>query len=119
MREAGIQGVSRRRRWNTTKRDPEASPADDLVERNFAADGPDQLWVSDVTYVPTYQGFLFLAVVMDAWSRRIIGWSMATHLRTELVLDALEMALAQRRGASGTICHSDSEYMGAGFLRVA
>jgi transposase InsO family protein len=61
----------------------------------------------DITYIPTHQGFLFLAVVMDAWSRRIIGWSMALHLRTELVLDALEMALAQRRGSPGTICHSD------------
>jgi len=117
MRRAGIQGVSRRRRWNTTKRDPKASPADDLVNRDFTAAGPDQLWVSDITYVPTYQGFLFLAVVMDAWSRRIIGWSMALHLRAELVLDALEMALAQRRGASGTICHSDhgSQYTSLAF----
>ena len=107
MRQAGIQGVSRRRRWNTTKRDPKASPAADLVCRNFTAAGPDELWVSDITYIPTHQGFLFLSVVMDAWSRRIIGWSMALHLRTELVLDALEMALAKRRGVAGTICHSD------------
>ena len=117
MRKAGIQGVSRRRRPHTTKRDPKASPAHDLVNRDFTATGPDQLWVSDITYVPTYQGFLFLAVVMDAWSRRIIGWSMALHLRTELVLDALEMALAQRRGVSGTICHSDhgSQYTSLAF----
>lgn len=117
MRKAGIQGVSRRRRWNTTKRDPQASPAADLVNRNFATDGRDQLWVSDITYIPTYQGFLFLSVVMDAWSRRIIGWSMAIHLRTELVLDALEMALAQRRGVTGTICHSDhgSQYTSLAF----
>jgi putative transposase len=117
MRKAGIQGVSRRRRGNTTKRDPKASPAQDLVRRDFTAKGPDELWVSDVTYVPTYQGFLFLSVVMDAWSRRIIGWSMATHLRTELVLDALEMALAQRREVAGTICHSDhgSQYTSLAF----
>ena len=106
MRQAGIQGVSRRRKFHTTQKDPAASPADDLVERNFTADGPDQLWVGDITYIPTYQGFLFLAVVMDAWSRRIIGWSMATHLRVELVLDALEMALAQRR-PENVIHHSD------------
>ena len=107
MRRAGIQGVSRRKGRRTTVRDPKATPAADLIERDFSASGPDELWVSDITYVPTYRGFLFLAVVMDAWSRRIIGWSMALHLRTELVLDALEMALAQGRGASGTICHSD------------
>jgi len=117
MRKAGIQGVSRRRGFKTTQKDPKASPADDLVERNFTARGPDELWVSDITYVPTYAGFLFLAVVMDAWSRRIIGWSMATHLRTELVLDALEMALAQCRGSAGTICHSDhgSQYTSLAF----
>ncbi len=107
MRRARIQGVSRRKGHKTTVRNPKATPADDLVNRDFTAAGPDELWVSDITFVPTYAGFLFLAVVMDAWSRRIIGWSMALHLRTELVLDALEMALAKRRGASGTICHSD------------
>jgi len=106
MRLAGIQGISRRKGFKTTQRDPQASGAPDLVERNFSASGPDELWVGDITYVPTYAGFLFLAVVMDAWSRRIIGWSMATHLRTELVLDALEMALAQRR-PEGVICHTD------------
>jgi putative transposase len=106
MREAGIQGVSRRRGHKTTVRDPKGTPAADLVERDFAAEGPDELWVGDITYVPTYAGFLFLSVVMDAWSRRIIGWSMATHLRTELVLDALEMALAGRRPL-GVICHTD------------
>ena len=117
MRRAGIQGVSRRKGRRTTVRDPKATPAADLIERDFSASGPDELWVSDITYVPTYRGFLFLAVVMDAWSRRIIGWSMALHLRTELVLDALEMALAQRRGASGTICHSDhgSQYTSLAF----
>jgi putative transposase len=76
------------------------------VERNFAAEGRDRLWVADITYIPTWAGFLYLAVVMDAWSRRIVGWSMATHLRTELVLAALNMALEQRR-PGGVIHHSD------------
>ncbi len=107
MRRNDLQGVSRRRRGRkTTIRDPKAQPALDLVCRNFTAKGPDQLWVSDITYVPTYSGFLFLAVVMDAFSRRVIGWSMAEHLRTELVLDALEMALHARQ-PSDVICHSD------------
>ena len=116
MRGDGIQGVSRRRGFKTTKRDPKASPALDLVERNFSAKGLDELWVGDITYVPTYAGFLFLSVVMDAFSRRIIGWSMATHLRTELVLDALEMALHQRR-PENVICHTDhgSQYTSVAF----
>lgn len=116
MQKDGLQGVSRRRRFRTTKRDPKASPALDLVERNFSAQGPDELWVGDITFIPTYAGFLFLAVVMDAWSRRIIGWSMATHLRTELVLDALEMALHQRR-PENVICHTDhgSQYTSVAF----
>ena len=74
-------------------------PAPDLVDRNFTADRPNQLWVADITFVPTAAGFLYLAVVLDAWSRRIVGWSMANHLRTELVLDALQMAIGQRRPA--------------------
>lgn len=106
MREAGLQGISRRRYIATTARDRRARPAPDLVERNFAAEGRDQLWVADITYIPTWSGFLYLAVVMDAWSRRIVGWSMATHLRTELVLAALDMALGQRR-PTGVIHHSD------------
>ena len=106
MRKAGIQGVSRRRGYKTTRKNPQASPAPDLVDRNFTASRPDQLWVADVTYIPTYAGFMFLSVVMDAWSRRIIGWSMATHLRVELVLDALDMALHQRR-PTDVIHHSD------------
>ena len=106
MREAGLQGASRRRWVQTTTRDPKARPAPDLVERNFVAEGRDRLWVADITYIPTWAGFLYLAVVMDAWSRRIVGWSMATHLRTELVLEALNMALEQRR-PQGVIHHSD------------
>ena len=106
MRRAGIEGISRRRRAWTTQRDRDARPAPDLVDRDFAAPGPDQLWVADITYVPTWSGFLYLAVVVDAWSRRVVGWAMANHLRTELVLDALNMALGQR-GAAGVIHHSD------------
>ena len=106
MRLHGIVGATRRRKWRTTKRDRDARPAPDLVERNFAANGPDELWVADITYVPTWAGFLYLAVVVDAWSRRIVGWSMETHLRTELVLQALNMALWQRR-PDQVIHHSD------------
>ena len=106
MRGAGLEGVSRRRSVKTTQRGENARPAPDLVDRDFAVSGPDQLWVADITYIPTWAGFLYLAVVLDAWSRRIVGWSMATHLRTELVLDALNMALWQRRPAS-VIHHSD------------
>src|SRR5512144_1477771 len=106
MRAMGLAGVSRRKYTKTTARDRDARPAPDLVDRDFSAPGPDQLWVADITYVPTWAGFLYLAVVLDAWSRRVIGWAMATHLRTELVLDALNMAVAQRR-PGGVIHHSD------------
>lgn len=88
MRQAGLVGVGRRRPGvTTTRRDREARPAPDLVDRNFMAAAPNQLWVADITFIPTAAGFLYLAVVLDAWSRRIVGWSMANHLRTELVLD--------------------------------
>jgi putative transposase len=106
MRAARVQGVSRRKWVTTTTRDPEARPAPDLVQRDFTVDGPDRLWVADITYVPTGAGFLYLAVVLDAWSRRVVGWAMATHLRTELVLAALDMVLEQRR-PHGVIHHSD------------
>jgi putative transposase len=106
MREAGLQGASRRRWPTTTVRDKKARPAPDLVERKFTAEGRDRLWVADITYIPTLAGFLYLAVVVDAWSRRVVGWSMAVHLRTELVLDALNMALGRRR-PQGVIHHSD------------
>jgi len=95
MRGAGLHGVSRRKSFRTTVRDETASAAPDLVDRQFTAAGPDRLWVADITYIPTCAGFLFLAVVIDAWSRRVIGWAMETHLRTELVLAALDMAVAQ------------------------
>jgi putative transposase len=106
MRGAGLQGVSRRKQFSTTVRDETARLAPDLVERHFTAAGPDQLWVADITYVPTWAGFLYLAVVVDAWSRRVIGWAMETHLRTALVLAALDMAVAQRR-PTDVIHHSD------------
>jgi putative transposase len=106
LREAGLQGISRRRRFATTVRAGDRRPAPDLVERNFTTDGPDRLWVADITYIPTGTGFLYLAVVLDAWSRRVVGWSMASHLRTQLVLEALNMALRQRR-PEAVIHHSD------------
>jgi putative transposase len=106
MREAEIQGVSPRKWRCTTLRAKGARPVPDLVDRDFTATGPDQLWVADITYVPTWAGFLFLAIVLDVWSRRIVGWAMATHLRTELVLEALDMALEQRK-PRGVIHHSD------------
>src|SRR5262245_57718839 len=106
MRAMGLAGVSRRKGIRTTIRDREARPAPDLVDRDFTAAGPDRLWVADITYVPTWAGFLYLAVVLDAWSRRVVGWAMATHLRTELVLEALTMAFTQRR-PTDVIHHSD------------
>lgn len=106
MRERKLQGASRRKGYKTTVRDLDARPAPDLVDRNFKAAAPDQLWVADITYVPTAAGFLFVAIVLDVFSRRVVGWAMATHLRTELVLDALNMAVYRRRPA-GVIHHSD------------
>jgi putative transposase len=106
MREESLEGVSRRKRITTTVRGADARPATDLVDRNFAANGPDELWVADITYVPTWAGFLYLAVVLDAWSRRVVGWAMTDHLSTELVVDALDMALWQRRPES-VVHHSD------------
>jgi putative transposase len=106
MKGAEIQGVSPRKWKRTTLRAEGVRPVADLVDRDFTATGPDQLWVADITYISTWAGFLFLAIVLDVWSRRIVGWAMATHLRTELVQDALDMAVA-RRGARGVIHHSD------------
>jgi putative transposase len=105
MTQAGLAGVSRRRFVTTTVKDG-GRQAPDLVERNFTAEAPDRLWVADITYIPTWTGFLYLAVVLDAYSRRIVGWSMATTLAKQLVLDALNMALAARR-PRGVIHHSD------------
>jgi putative transposase len=108
MRQAGLAGCHRRRRQpRTTVADPGATPAPNLVQRNFAPLAPNCLWVADITYVRTGEGWLYLATVLDAFSRRVVGWAMADHLRTELVLGALEMALGARRPAAGLIHHSD------------
>jgi putative transposase len=106
MQESEIRGVTRRKAIFTTRRSPTARPAPDLVDRDFNTDGPDQLWVSDITYVPTEVGHIYLAVVLDAWSRRVVGWAIEGHLRTALVLAALNMALEQRR-PTNVIHHSD------------
>lgn len=117
MRAGGLVGVSRRRAAGRVNRRKETRPAPDLVERQFSAEEPNRLWVADITYIPTWAGFLYLAVVLDAWSRRIVGWAMATHLRAELVLDALEMAIGQRRPSGEVIHHSDqgSQYTSLAF----
>lgn len=108
MKEAGISGIYRRRGRGCTRRDPAAEPADDLVNREFDPAVPDRLWVMDVTEHPTEEGKLYLAVVIDAFSRRVVGWSIAGHIRSELVVDALQMAIWRRRPPEGTtIAHSD------------
>jgi putative transposase len=110
MRLARIIGCHRRRARHTTIADPTAAPAEDLVKRAFAPaaiEAPDRLYVADITYVRTWEGWLYLAVVLDCFSRRVVGWAMADHLRTELVLEALGMAVWQRRPAQGVVHHSD------------
>ena len=106
MRAAHLRGVMPKCFVRTTVSDETAERAVDLVDRQFTASGPDRLWVADITYIPTWAGFLYLAVVLDVWSRRVVGWALETHLRTELVLSALEMALAQRRPRA-VVHHSD------------
>lgn len=110
MRLHGVEGLYRRRRRpkGCTRRDPHASPADDLVNRTFSVSGPDRLWCGDVTEHPTLEGKVYVCAVLDAWSRRVVGWSIADHLRAELVVDALDMATWRRRppGAQ-TIMHTD------------
>lgn len=108
MRELEIQGVSRRRgRVRTTTPDAKAPPAPDLVKRDFRAERPDQTWVADITYVPTHEGWLFLAAVMDLYSRKIVGWSMRDDLEAPLVVDAISMAIARRKPKPGLVHHSD------------
>lgn len=116
MQVAGITGVSRRRSIRTTQPNPADRPASDLVRRNFFVAAPNQLWVADITYVPTMAGFLFLAVVLDAWSRKIVGWAFSGDLKTRVVLDALDMALETRR-PDDVIHHSDkgSQYTSLAF----
>jgi putative transposase len=107
MRTAGIQGAKRRGKpWRTTKPDLKARRRPDLVERNFKADGPDRLWVADLTYLRCWEGLVFFAFVVDVWSRKVVGWQLAQNMRTTLVLDALKMALGQRRpGADVALVH--------------
>lgn len=117
MRQAGIRGISRRRGYIvTTQRDERQRPAPDLVQRQFRATAPDQLWVADMTYIPTWVGFLYLAVVIDVWSRRVVGWAMGEQMTSGLVLAALNMAVAQRK-PDHVIHHSDqgSQYTSVAF----
>lgn len=107
MRAASLEGVHRRRFMRTTVRDRDAAPAPDLVSRSFSASEPDALWVADITYLPTWSGFVYLAVVIDAFSRMVVGWSMAGHLRTSLIVAAIDMATARRRPRPGLVHHSD------------
>ncbi len=119
LRQAGLHGCHRRKGPPTRRRVPETAPAPDLVRRDFTARALDQLWVADITYVPTWMGFLYLAVVLDAHSRRVVGWAMAEHLRSELVIDAVDMATWRRRPRPGVIHHSDqgSQYTSLAFGR--
>lgn len=124
MRQAGIQGLYRRRRRGCTVRDPEATPSADLVNRNFTATEPNRLWITDITEHATGEGKLYCAAVIDAYSRLVVGWSIAEHMRTELVTDALGMAIIRRRpdnasNGPGTILHSDhgSQYTSWAFGR--
>lgn len=120
MRNAAIAGVHRRRRSGLTMRDPKATPAPDLVNRHFAASAPDRVWVADITQHRTWEGWLYLAVVVDAWSRKVVGWAMANHVRAELVVEALEMAVAVRRPERGVVHHSDQgcQYTSLAFGRA-
>jgi putative transposase len=117
MQQAGLQGVSRRRGFTvTTRREAGQAKAPDLVKRRFVAMGPNRLWVADMTYIPTWAGFIYLAVVIDVWSRRVVGWSIGERMRAELVLAALNMAL-QVRKPEAVIHHSDqgSQYASVAF----
>jgi putative transposase len=119
MRAADLQGIPSRRRRGLTRRRPGVAPHPDLVSRVFSAPAPDRLWVADISYVPTGEGWLYLATILDCCSRRIVGWSMASHMRTELVVDALDMATSRRRPEPGLVHHSDqgSQYVALAFTR--
>lgn len=121
MRQARISGLIERKRGRTTISVPGVRVADDLVERQFRPAGPNQLWVADITYLKTWEGWLYLAAVQDAYSRAIVGWSMADHMRQELVIDALQMAVHRRRPAPGLVHHSDQggQYVSLGFGQAA
>jgi putative transposase len=112
LRIAGLHGCHRRKGTTTTRRGAETVPAADRVQRDFTAVAPNRLWVADITDIPTWMGFLYLAVVLDVFSRRIIGWAMADgrplgSMRVALVVDALDMAIARRKPEAGVIHHSD------------
>jgi len=107
MRQAGLSGMVRRRKGRTTIRVPGVATAPDLVRRDFAPTAPNRLWVADLTEIATWEGKLYLAVVVDCYSRRCVGWAMAEHMRAELVVEALEMAIWQRRPDAGLVHHSD------------
>lgn len=118
MREQGISGVSRRRAWCvTTERNKRQRPAPDLVNRRFIADGMNQLWVADMTYLPTWEGFLYLAIVLDVFSRKVVGWAFGKQMTADLVVSALNMALLSRKPEQGLIHHSDqgSQYTSVDF----
>jgi putative transposase len=122
MRQAGIQGAKRRGKpWRTTKADPKAARRPDLVERDFSATAPNRLWVGDFTYLRSWEGMSFFAFVSDAFSRKVVGWQLASHMRTDLVLDALRMALGQRdHGADfELVAHTDrgSQYTSADYTQ--
>ena len=122
MRAAGIQGAKRRGKpWRTTKPDPKAQRRPDLVERDFSATAPNRLWVGDLTYLRSWEGVTYFAFVLDAFSRKVVGWQLASHMRTDLVLDALRMALAQRQGGADfeLVAHTDrgSQYTSAAYAQ--
>jgi putative transposase len=121
MRQAGISGLVKVKRGRTTIRVPGVRVADDLVERNFRPEAPNVLWVADITYLRTWEGWLYLAAVQDAYSRRIVGWAMTEHMWTELVADALQMAVHRRRPEPGLVHHSDqgAQYVSLGFGQQA
>jgi putative transposase len=121
MRAAGISGLVARTRGRTTIRVPGVRVCEDLVDRAFAAEGPNRIWVADITYLRTWEGWLYLAAVQDLYSRRIVGWSMADHMRAELVVDALQMGLEHRRPEPGLVHHSDqgSQYVSLAFGQTA
>jgi transposase InsO family protein len=113
MRREGLEGVRRGKKRRTTIPDEAAERARDLLQRDFSASAPNEKWVCDITYLRTWSGFCYLAFILDCYSRTLVGWQLATHLRSELVLDALEMASGLRRPDRGLIAHSDrgSQYM--------
>jgi putative transposase len=106
MRVAGLRGCMRAKKRGTTRRDPRAAPTPDLLRRDFVAGRPNRVWLGDITYVPTQEGFLYLAFILEAHSRKVVGWSMASHMKTELVVDALQMAVWRRKPSAGLVHHS-------------